>query len=200
MATALQVGPTDRGRRMSLDEFLAADFEEGYQYELIDGRLAVNPTPNAPEGMVERWIALKLHGYTLDHPKVINCVYWRARVYIPGRRGVTNPEPDVTAYRDFPWSQDWCNLRWQDLSPILVVEILSADDPDKDLVRNVELYLQVPTIKEYWVLDACRDPGRPSLRVHRRHGRQWRVVEVGPGETYTTRLLPGFELILDTRK
>jgi Uma2 family endonuclease len=182
---------------MALEEFLAGDFEEGYQYELIDGRLSVNPTPNAPERMVERWIALKLHSYSLDYAKVINCVYWKARPYIPGRRGVTNPGPDVTAYRDFPWPQDWRKLRWQDLSPILVAEVLSEDDPNKDLVRNKELYLQVPTIKEYWVLDARCDPNRPSMRVHRRHGRQWRIVEVSPGETYTTRLLPGFGLVLD---
>jgi Uma2 family endonuclease len=200
MATVLKIGPADRGRPMSLEEFLTGDFEEGYRYELIDGKLSMHPNPNAPEGMVERWLALKLHGYTLDHPKVINCVYWKARVYIPGRRGVTNPEPDVTAYRNFPWPHDLRKLRWQDLSPILVVEVLSADDPNKDLVRNVELYLQVPTIKEYWILDARRDPNRPSLRVYRRHGRQWRIIEVGSGETYTTKLLPGLELILDTRK
>lgn len=200
MATTLRIGPADRGRPMALEEFLAGDFEEGYQYELIDGRLSMNPVPNAPEGIVDRWIVLKLHGYTLNHPKVLNCVYWKARVYIPDRRGVTNPEPDAAAYRDFPWTSDLSNLRWQDLSPILVVEVLSVDDPDKDLIRNVSLYLQVPTIKEYWVLDARVDPTRPSLRVHRRHGRQWRIVEVGPGGMYTTRLLPGFELILDIRK
>ena len=200
MATALRIGPADRGRPMALAEFLAGDFEEGYQYELIDGRLSMNPVPNAAEGMVDRWIILKLHGYTLNHPEVLNCVCWKARVYIPGRRGVTNPEPDATAYHDFPWTQDLRNLRWQDLSPILVVEVLSADDPDKDLVRNANLYLQVPTIKEYWILDARVDPARPALRVHRRHGRQWRIVEVGPGGTYTTKLLPGFELILDIQK
>ncbi len=84
MATALRFGPADPGRPTALGEFLTGDVEEGYRYELIDGSLSVNPTPNAPEGMVERWIALKLHNCSLDYSKVINCVYWGARVYIPG--------------------------------------------------------------------------------------------------------------------
>jgi hypothetical protein len=35
------------------------------------------------------------------------------------------------------------------------------------------------------------------LLAHRRHGKQWRIKEVPPGESYTTRLLPDFELIVD---
>lgn len=200
MATALKIGLLDHGRPMSLDEFLTGDYEEGYRYELIDGKLYVNPSPNVPESMVERWISLKLHDYSLDHLEIVNCVLLKSRVHVPGRRRTTIPEPDVAAYQGFPLDRDFRALRWQDLSPILVVEILSADDPAKDLVRNVELYLQVPTIREYWVLDARLDPNQPSMRVYRRHGRQWRILDVTPGATYTTRLLPGFELILDTHK
>jgi Uma2 family endonuclease len=86
------------------------------------------------------------------------------------------------------------------VSPILVVEVLSSDDPDKDLVRNVDLYHQVPTIKEYWVIDGRDDPNRPTLLVYRRHGRKWRTYELAFGETYTTKLLPGFTLLLDPRR
>jgi Uma2 family endonuclease len=88
-------------------------------------------------------------------------------------------------------------IRWQNVSPFLVGEVLSLDDPDKDLVRNVELYHQVPTIKEYWLLDTRDSPDQPTMRVYIRHGRGWRIREVAYGERYTTRLLPGFELLLD---
>jgi hypothetical protein len=57
----------------------------------------------------------------------------------------------------------------------------------------------VPSIKEYWVLDARDDPEHPRLIVHRRHGRRWRILRFDGGERYTTRLLPDFELILDSR-
>jgi hypothetical protein len=38
MATITRrIGPADHGRRMTLDEFIAADFEEGWLYELARG-------------------------------------------------------------------------------------------------------------------------------------------------------------------
>ena len=60
--------------------------------------------------------------------------------------------------------------------------------------------LAVPTIREYWVLDGRPDPDHPTMLVHRRHGQRWRIIEVGFGETYTTKLFPGFKLVLDPRR
>jgi Uma2 family endonuclease len=184
---------------MSLEEFLAGDYREGYHYELIDGKLYVSPKPNLPENWVEEWLYTQLKLYAVKHPKVINYVSHGARVFVPGRRGLTNPEPDLSAYHNFPSHRPLRTIRWQDLSPVLVAEVLSAEDPDKDLVRNVELYLLVPSIKEYWVLDSREDPDRPTMRVYRRHGQKWRIIDLSYGDTYTTKLLPGFELLIDPR-
>jgi Uma2 family endonuclease len=200
MGTVLKLGPADHCRPMTLDEFMAGDYAGGYQYELIDGKLYVSPQPNLPQNRVEEWLSFQFSLYAREHPGVINYVSNKARVFVPGRPGVTNPEPDVAAYRKFPFHRPFRKLRWQDVSPVLVVEVLSLDDPDKDLVRNVELYFQVPSIKEYWLLDTREDPEHPLLRVHRRYGRRWRIIDVAPGETYTTRLLPGFELLLDPHR
>jgi Uma2 family endonuclease len=197
-AAVKKFGPADHGRPVSLEEFQTARWEEGYQYELIDGKLYVSPVPNLPQGFVERWIYRKLDRYSDAHPDVVNFVYNKAHVFVPDRPGVTNPEPDVAAYHDFPLHVNFGDLNWQDVSPVLVVEVLSLDDPDKDLVRNVELYLQVPSIKEYWIIDTRGDPNQPSMQVCRRRGQRWqRVIEVAAGETYTTRLLPDFTLVLD---
>jgi len=199
MATVLKIGPADHGRPMTLDEFQNGDYEEGYQYELIDGKLYVSPLPEASQHWVEKWLLRKVEGYSEEHPEVVNYVANKARVFVPGRRGVTNPEPDLAAFRDYPLHQPIRTMRWRNVSPILVGEVLSIDDPDKDLVRNVELYLQVPTIKEYWVFDTREDPEHPSMRAYRRHGGKWRVLDLSYGETYTTRLLPGFALKIDPR-
>jgi Uma2 family endonuclease len=201
MKTAVKIGPKDHGLRMTLEEFMAADNVEGYQYELIDGKLYVSPQAELPQGRVELWILTRLMRYSWERPEVINAVYPKARVFVPGRRRVTNPEPDVTAYRDFPLDRPLDEVRWQDVSPILVVEVVSENDPDKDLVRNVRLYRRVPSIREYWILDTLQEgPNRPHLIVHRRWGRRWRVLNVEAGETYTTRLLPGFELVVDPHR
>ena len=37
--TALRIGPADHGRRLKLDEFIEAEFEEGWVYELREESL-----------------------------------------------------------------------------------------------------------------------------------------------------------------
>jgi Uma2 family endonuclease len=199
MATVLKLGPADHGRPMTREEFEAADYAEGYQYELIDGKLYVSAAPEAPQGWYTRWLFRKLDRYSDEHPEIINYVHPHARVFVSDRTGATNPEPDITAFRDYPVERTIGEMRWQDATPVLVVEVLSAEDPDKDLVRNVELYWQTPTIKEYWVVDARQDSERPNLRVYRRYGKRWKIIDLAYGEVYTTRLFPEFELLIDPR-
>ncbi len=199
MATVSKIGPGDHGRAMTLEEYEEGDYEQGYKYELIDGELYVSPLPNAPQAWLERWIYKKLDRYADGHPEVLNYVHPKARVFLHDRPRATIPEPDVTAYRDFPLDLPIDELRWQDVAPVLVVEVLSEDDPDKDLVRNVGLYFEVPTIREYWVIDGRDSAERPTMRVHRRYGKRWKILDLSYGDLYTTRLLPGFELTIDPR-
>ena len=200
MATVVKLGPADHGRPMRREEFERGDYEQGYKYELIDGSLYVSPLPNPPEGLVEDWVTTKLKNYARRRPDVINWVYGKTRVFVPGRPGETIPEPDVAAYRSFPLNRDYREIRWERVSPVLVVEVLSRDDPAKDLMRNRGLYLLVSSIKEYWIVDPRADPNRPGLRVHRRFGRRWRITDLAFGETYTTPLLPGFKLVIDPHR
>lgn len=200
MATVTKLGPMDHGRPMTWEGFRTGDYQDGFKYELIDGRLYVAPAADLPQDLVDDWLFVKVKLYSRKHPETINFVTNKARVFLPERAEITAPEPDLAAYKGFPLHRPFRELNWEDFSPILVGEILSPDDPGKDLIRNVALYLQVPTIKEYWILDPREDPERPTLHVYRRLGRRWRSVEVvAYGETYRTRLLPGFTLRIDPR-
>jgi Uma2 family endonuclease len=198
-ATRLKLTPKDHGREIDPDEFDAADGEEGYHYEIIDGRVYVSPVPDNPTDSLERWLFEKLFLYSREHPEVINYLSPKTRVFVHSRPKATKPEPDIAAYNDYPHHLPRRQRRWQDFSPFLVVEVVSEEKPEKDLVRNVELYVEVPSIKEYWVLDPRPDPDRPSLRVYRRRGKNWqKPIEVPFGETYQTpRVLPGFTLVVD---
>jgi Uma2 family endonuclease len=198
MATILRLGPCDHGRPLTYEEFTSGDFARGYRYELIEGKLEVTPAPDLPGGRVEGWLLFKLQLYVAAHPELINYVYNKTRVFVPGQPELTTPEPDIAAYRDFPLERPFDEVDWRDVSPVLVVEVLS-NDPDKDLVRNADLYFQVPSIREYWVLDPRGNAEQPTMRVHRRHGKRWVVRDLAYGDTYTTRLLPGFELTIDPR-
>jgi Uma2 family endonuclease len=199
MATLLKLGPADHGRRLTLDEFLSGDYQEGHRYELIEGRLYVSPEANLPAGFLERWISRVLDRYVEERPDVINFSWVKTRVFVPGEEEVSAPEPDAAAYAGFPLDIPISEMRWQDVSPILVVEVLDADNPDKDLVRNVRLYRLVESIREYRVVDPRPDPDRPALIVRRRSGARWRVSRHEYGSAYATPLLPGLELVVDPR-
>jgi Uma2 family endonuclease len=198
-SVAMRLGLADHGHSVTLKEFESAEFEEGYKYEIIDGRLYVSPEAQVPESRLETWLYRKLWDYADRRPDVINYVCNKGRVFVPRRR-TTTPEPDLAAYAGFPVDLPFDRVRWRDVSPVLVGEVLYAADPHKDLVRNVELYLQVPSIREYWILDARDFPDEPTLIVYRRRGRRWIRSEYHYGETYTTKLLPGFKLLIDPRR
>jgi Uma2 family endonuclease len=191
-----QFGPADHGRRLSYDEFVAGDYLEGYKYELINGELYVSPKPGGDHD----WIAVELFGqlldYARDHPTIINYVTPNARIFVPNREDVTAPEPDIAAYQNYPRRRPVGGRQWQNVSPLLVAEVVSPDTAEKDLVRNVDLYFLVPSIKEYWAFD-LRETAESLLTVYRRQARKWKVLYVAAGEAYSTRLLPGFEFVVE---
>src|SRR5579871_6868079 len=133
MATVAKLDPVDHGKPMAFEEFMAGDYREGYHYELIKGKLYVSPMANLPEDYIEQWLYQKLLYYANQHLDVINRVTNKARVFVPGERRTTCPEPDLAAFHGFPTHLPIRRMRWQDVSPILGGEVISADDPDKDL-------------------------------------------------------------------
>jgi Uma2 family endonuclease len=195
----LKLGPADHGRRLTLDDFESAEFEPGHKYEIIDGRVWVSYEPDPAENRLEQWLLGKLLAYVGANPNVLNYVTNKARVCVPGREEGTWPEPDIAAYSDYPLDLRLDAVRWEDVSPLLVCEVLIGD-PEKDLSRNVELYFEVPSIREYWVLDGRDDPNEPTLIQHRRHGKRWVVRSFPYGSAFTTKLLLGFQLVIDPRR
>jgi Uma2 family endonuclease len=195
-----ELGPEDDGLELSFEEYMAANYQEGYHYELIDERLYVSPHMNVPQAVVDHWLFFKLHYYEQAHPEVINYVASKALVRVPKRTKATVVGPSIVAYRNIPLERTWTDLQWTDISPLVVVEVLCIDDPEKDTVRNVELYLQVPSIKEYWLVDTRDRADRPTIRFHQKYRKRWRITDMKYGEQYTTRLLPGFVLEIDPRR
>lgn len=193
MSIGLRIGPQDHGREMTYDEFLGGDYEEGYKYELIDGELYVSPQPNPPHDIVLQHIHELLTIYKLQRRDIVKRISSHSRVFVPGRRKTTCPEPDFVVYNDFRPTR---NLRWDQISPFIVVEVVSESDPDKNYQRNVKLYEEVPSILEYWVFDKCGDDDGPVLRVFRRDSgeQEWTTSDFAPNDIYRTTLLPDFSL------
>jgi Uma2 family endonuclease len=195
----LRLTPAWAGRDVSLEEFERASGKEGWQYELIDGRIEVFPTPELPHDMVLQWIYSRLIVYRNAHREVIHYISTHSQVYIPNRREATCLQPALTAYRDDPSRWPLPMRRWRNMNPILVAEVLSERYHKKDLVRNVALSQEAPSVREYWILDPREDTDDPSLRVYRKRGSGYwhRPIEAPFAGTYKTPLLPGFTLIVD---
>ena len=199
MQTRLYLTPADHGRPLSWEEFASADAEEGYRYEMIGGRVEVSPQPNMPHDVVLMQLTRSLLVYSAQHDDILPYVSTHARVFLPDPpEGTTAPEPDLAGYTEsFPEGTPIAETDWRKVSPAFVVEILSEDTEDKDLDRNRRLYLQVPSIQEYWIVNPRATADEPVMIVFPRRGRRWgRQRTVLWGATYTTPLLPGFSLVL----
>ena len=197
----LRFGPQDHGRAVTDREIETAEYITGFKYEIIDGRLYVSPQPNVPENRLEHWLRRALEKYADTHPEIINYVTPKGRVFLPEAVRLTVPEPDIAAYANFPldWADD-DESDWQDLSPILVAEVLVEGSIEKDLGRNPPLYLAVPSIREYWVIDGSVNSREPSVIQHVRRGKKWAVTTHPFGSTFKPKVLPGFELVIDPRR
>lgn len=192
------LGPEHAGRRISLARWHASIGREGWTYELIDGRLCVYPFPELIHDDLRTWLYDQLSDYERSHPNVVEHMTSKASVHVLNRPGPTVATPDLAVYFDFRLDVPISKRRWEDVSPAIVGEIIEEPNEHKDLTRNVDVYLCVPSIREYWIIDPRRDPDRPTLTVYRRRGQRWQKPIVVPfGGTYVTRLVPGFTLVVD---
>jgi Uma2 family endonuclease len=196
----LKLGPGDHGRPLSLEEFNDAEFVPGSRYEIIDGRLYASNEPNPAENYLENWLFLKLILYSGKRSDVINYVSVKSRLFVTNRKKPTVPEPDIAAYRDYPHQKPLKQVRWEELTPFLVAEVLVEGDPYKDLERNRELYLEADSVCEYWILDGLESPDEPTLIQHRRYGKRWLEKSFRSGSVFSTKLLPEFSIEIDPRK
>jgi Uma2 family endonuclease len=199
MATILKLTPKDHGRRVTPEEWETAEADSKlWKYEVIDGVIHVSPPPEMDHDGIADWLHDVFAAYRRSHPGVFNRISQHCAVRVPDRIDLTEPQPDFALYL---LPEDTTGLRWRDVEPFLVVEIISERTEEKDTVRNVDLYVQVPGIREFWIFDPRPNWLEPSLTVYRKRGGRWqRPIEVAFGGVYETpRLLPGFSLRVDPR-
>ena len=95
MATVnvIRIGPADNGRLMTLEEFMEAEVEEGYRYELARGVLEVTEVPNDPHGQIVSNLYVALGRYLREHPGRLLRYGGGSefRVWLPGMRSGRNP-------------------------------------------------------------------------------------------------------------
>lgn len=185
------VGPSDHGRRMTLDEFDTAEGVEGRLYELSRGEVVVTDVPNPPHGDTLDALRELLSAYRGARPGVIQRMFSGSDCKILIESTQSERHPDVAVYKTPPPSRD--ASVWSFWVPELVVEIVSPGSEHRDYVEKAEDYLFFG-VQEYWVIDGFRG----LVTVHRRSRGRWQKQELRRGDRYTTHVLPGFELVVDT--
>jgi Uma2 family endonuclease len=185
--TRVRIGRADRGRRMTLAQFIVADFEGAHHlYELARGVIVVTNTPGIPHGRIVGRVTSVFVVYDVNHPGVIN---YRAgggecRLRVPGMKSDRHPDQAVYLTPPPPGPDPW--TRWM---PDLVVEVVSWGSKKRDNVEKREEYLRAG-VREYWIID----PAARVMKVLQRAGDVWEEVVVAAGATYRTHLLPGLEV------
>jgi Uma2 family endonuclease len=186
LKTQTRLGPKDHGRTMSLEEFLDADFAEGYRYELGRGMLIVIEIANPPHFHQVQAIFEQLFAYKANHPGVIQSLGGGSETRCDIDDLNTSRHADVVVYKTTaPSNNRDC---WSIWIPELVIEVVSPDSRQRDYDEKPNEYLQFGE-QEYWILDA----DHAEMLVHSRVGGHGKKHVVKPPELHSTHLLPGLE-------
>ena len=190
MATAVEkkvqvFGPGSAGTLMTTREFDRAEFEDGWRYELIHGVLVVSPIPLEEEADPNEELGHWLRTYRDTHPQ-------------GSALNLTLPERIVRTkkHRRRPDRLIWAGLgrlpRRRE-RPTILAEFVSEGkrDRDRDYEEKRDEYMEIK-IQEYWIIDRFQR----TMTVYFQSGDKVKKKVVRENQTYTTDLLPGFELPL----
>jgi Uma2 family endonuclease len=178
-------GPESAGTLMTLRAFDRAEFVEGWRYELINGVLIVTPAPLVNERDPNEDLGHMLRRYQESHPQGASLNVTLYEHTVRTRKSRRRADRVV-----------WAGLgrlpRIKE-TPTIVIEFVSAGKRDRK--RNYEEkrdeYLEVG-VHEYWVIDRFQR----TLTVFCEQGGKIKKQVILEKQTYTTVLLPGFELRL----
>jgi Uma2 family endonuclease len=163
---------------------LAAEMPETNQpHELWDGALIMSPTPSFFHQEIAFGFHRALHDWVMAHNlgKVIGAPI---DMVLSPHRAV---QPDVA----FIAKDRLAIIQRVIMGPAdLVAEIVSLQGRSRDRIEKRDLYEQ-HGVKEYWIIDPEAQTVEVLALVN---GRYELVLRSLPGETASSRLLPGFEV------
>jgi Uma2 family endonuclease len=178
-------GAESNGILMTPEEFDAADFDELWDYELINGVLIVSPIPLEEE---------------VDPNEELGHLLWYYQTYHPQGAALNKTLPErYIRLRNSRRKADriiWAGLGrhpHRNEMPTIAVEFVSRRKRDRKLdyeTKRVE-YRRVK-IKEYWIIDRFEE----TMTVYSFAQGKERVRVIRKGQVFRSELLPGFEFPL----
>jgi len=155
-------------RRLSVEEYLTLDTEtdEG-RYEYLDGRVWLLAGASPDHNLVKDNIQGEL--YSVLRPRGCRSFTSDQRVKISETRYVY---PDVVVLCGEPEYTDESPPSL--VNPELLVEVTSESTSDRDHQEKLEAYLNLESLREYWIAS----PSRALVTQYVRRGDEWVVRSV----------------------
>ncbi|HLJ10403.1 MAG TPA: Uma2 family endonuclease [Planctomycetaceae bacterium] len=176
----------DHDAPVASEEFAQAIFEEPWRYELVNGKLVVmSPTGDEHVEITEPFRDA-LVAYKLALPQRVARVVSDAWIRI---NQTTQRIADLAVYLSNPRTKLKIPLR----IPELIFEVVSGggEDRKRDYVDKRAEYLRIG-VKEYVIVDRFER----RVTVLRRSRGRFVESHLGPGDVYTSPLLPGLKIPL----
>lgn len=174
--------------RMTIEEYLSADLPEGHRYELVGGVVMMSPIPDPAHDLVVAALNAHFVLYCARRPGIVEHISQRCGVTIPTCRTVR--EPDLGVYSPDA-SPGRSGRTWRNATPMLVVEVISPGQEDRDYADKRRDYWDAG-VSEYWIAD----PVRKTLTVLTRNRMDWAETVFAIGDTYQPAQLPGLDIPL----
>lgn len=158
---------------------------DGWQYEIIHGRLFMNPAPSPIHQQIIIRLGSALFDFLHQHP--LGEVFPAPTdVLSPGQAEPVQPDLVFVA----AGRMDIVTQRAIEGAPDLAVEVLSPSNWMDDRKTKFALYAEMG-VHEYWIVD----PDERTVELFSlREGRYALIDRFSPGDTLRSALLPGFEL------
>jgi Uma2 family endonuclease len=167
------------------EQYLKLSEQTNHLLEFNDGVIEVLPMPTRQHQAISRFLFLALLAFVQGIGGTVFYAPLRLQIR-PGKYR----EPDLLLLRsaDDPRNQ---NAFW--LGADLVVEIVSPDDPERDITIKRVDYAEAG-IPEYWIVN----PGDQSITVLSLDGEEYQEVGIyHRGDTASSMLLSGFSVPVD---
>src|SRR5437588_451948 len=120
--TIISVGPQDRGRLMTLDEFDLAEGQPGYNYELSRGVVTVVDVPNRPHLAQINAIRRQFSAYDITHQGQIHTMAAGGECKLLIIDLDSERHPDISIYTAPPTNEQQL---WSTWIPAIVIEVIS---------------------------------------------------------------------------
>ncbi len=176
-------------KKLTYEDYLDIPDEPGYRFEIIDGMLKIEPSPNVMHQRVSRRLQRLLEDYFWEFDAEGE-VFNAPLDVTPLDYNVVQPDIFYVSFKQ----QQIIKENRIDGAPELVVEILSPSSRRKDRLQKMQIYQQAK-VQHFWVVD----PAERTLECFAWHEGLYSMVASGMDEDVVEHpSFPGLSIALQS--